>query len=245
MSRRIAVLVVLLAALAGAVSALPASLLGWAVARASSGQWTLVEEDGSFWQGSGQLAWHGAGGQDLPASRVSWRFEPVRLFRLHLAWQLEADGSRGRLWLAPGQLHAEALALRLPLAVLAQTTQWRDAGLSGNATLRVGALDYRKGQWQGGAELALDGVAARLSPLQPLGDYLLRAQADGSGFALELSSVVGPLKLSGSGHWQAGQGVRLQGLANASEQDAKLLRPVLLMLGTMQGPNQVSWHVGN
>jgi hypothetical protein len=57
--------------------------------------------------------------------------------------------------------------------------------------------------------------------------------------------MAGPLKLSGSGHWQAGEGLRLQGLANAAEQDAPLLRPVLLMLGTAQGPNQVSWHVGS
>lgn len=244
MSRRLGLAIGLVAALAGALSALPASLLGMALQRASGGQWRLVEEQGTFWQGRGQLAWHRADGQDLPGSRVSWRFEPVRLFRLRLAWQLAADGSSGRLWLGPGQLHAESLALRLPLAALTQGTQWRDAGLAGSATLHIGALDYRQGQWQGGAELALEGVAARLSPLAPLGDYVLRAQADGSGFALDLASVAGPLKLSGAGHWQAGQGLRLQGVASATEADAPLLRPVLLMLGPAQGPGQVSWRVG-
>jgi len=228
----------------GALSALPASLAGWALAKASGGKWSLQGQDGTVWQGSGQLAYQAQPGQWLPASRVGWRLQPAALLKMKLAWQVQADGNSGQVWLAPGRFGAQSLALSLPLPALTAGSPWQNAGLSGTAHLQVGELIRRSGQWRGAVTLQLVGVSAAIAPVKPLGDYMLSANAAGDGFALTLSSGDGPLKLSGSGRWQAGAGLRLVGEAQAGAQQAQALRPVLLLLGREAAPGRVSWQFG-
>lgn len=244
--KRSKVVIFSLALGAGVLSALPASLAGWALSQTSGGKWSLVQQDGTVWQGSGQLAYQSQPGEWLPASRVAWSFQPAALFKMKLAWQLQADGSQGRVWLAPGRFGAQALALSLPLqALVSDSSPWQRAGLSGTVRLQLSELVRRNGQWQGEATLRCIGISAKISPVKPLGDYVLNANAAGEGFALMLSSGDGPLKLSGSGQWQAGTGLKLAGEAEAGAQQAQALQPVLLLLGREVTPGRVSWQVGS
>jgi general secretion pathway protein N len=97
----------------------------------------------------------------------------------------------------------------------------------------------------GWATLHLTGVSAKISPVKPLGDYVLNANAAGEGFALTLASGDGPLKLSGSGRWQAGSGLKLAGEAEAGSPQAQALKPVLLLLGRELTSGRVSWQIGS
>lgn len=245
MRRRTAILIFTGAVAAGAISALPASLAAWALAQASGGKWSLVEQDGTLWRGSGQLAYQAQPGQWLPASRVGWRLQPAALIKMKLAWQIQANGSQGLLWLAPRSMGAQGLALSLPLQALTASSPWQRIGLSGAANLQLTELIRRNGQWQGAATLQLAGVSAAIAPVKPLGDYLLQANAAGNGLVLNLSSMDGALKLSGSGSWQPSKGLQLTGEAEAATEQAQALRPMLQLLGRETAPGKINWQIGS
>lgn len=235
-----------LACAIGMLSALPASLMSWGVAKASNDHWQLVNQQGTVWQGSGQLAYQRQPGEFLPASRMEWNFQPAALLKAKLAWQVQADGSRGRIWLAPRGMGAQSLALSLPLeSLLSASPQWQRVGLAGNVQLTLSELSRQKGQWQGAAVLHLNGLTAKISPVKPLGDYVLNANAAGEGFALALSSNDGPLKLSGNGRWQAGTGLKLAGEAEVGAKETQVLKPVMMLLGRETTPGRVSWQIGS
>ena len=90
---------------------------------------------------------------------------------------------------------------------------------------------------QGALALELRGVSSRVSTLPTLGSYRLSLQgpgAAGEAATLQLLTLDGALRLSGSGQW-AGSKLRFRGDAQAAEGQAPALANLLNIIGRRQG----------
>ena len=90
---------------------------------------------------------------------------------------------------------------------------------------------------QGALALELRGATSRVSTLPTLGSYRLSLQgpgAAGEAAALQLLTLDGALRLSGTGQW-AGAKLRFRGQAQAAEGQAPALQNLLNIIGRRQG----------
>lgn len=127
---------------------------------------------------------------------------------------------------------------------------WNTLQLGGVVRLASPGLTVESAQgrlsFSGHAELQLEGLSSRLSTLDTLGDYRLtidgQPQAGGSAL-LTLSTLKGPLLLTGSGQWgqggpaatPAGAGLHFRGEARADAGAEGALNNLLNVIGRRQG----------
>jgi general secretion pathway protein N len=240
--------------------AAPARWAAAAVERASGGHLLLADARGTVWQGSAVMVLTGGpGSRDASAlpGRLDWRLAPRLRGGPGLALQAEHGCCLTRpltVLLRPG---IGRIAIELP-ADDGWTGQWPSAWLVGLGTpwntlqpggvLRLRSqgltLESVQGRWRvdGAAELALDQLSSRLSPLPALGSYRLLLNADpaspGSA-TLTLTTTEGALQLRGDGRWDAG-GLRLRGEARAAAPaDEAALGNLLNIIGRRQGARSV------
>ena len=230
--------------------AAPARWLAAGVARATGDMMQLAEPQGSLWNGSARLLLTGgAGSQDRAAlpGRVQWRLRPA-LGGLNLAMTADCCTPTGPLALRVSLLWGGAR-----VALQDGQTQWPAALLAGLGTpfntlqpqgeLALAtqnlAAEWRAGRpsLTGGAELTLRHVSSRLSTLQPLGSYRVQLQG-GDAPAFTLSTLEGPLQLSGNGQW-VGARLRFSGEATAAPEQQAQLANLLNLLGRRQGDRAI------
>lgn len=227
------------------LASLPASLLDSLLAARSDGRWRLSAASGTLWQGRGQLVAQQRDGALLPMSTLEWRWQPRLLWQGLLSWQMLCDGEAGSLAVGWRQWQLHKLALQMPVAALAEwQPSWRAAAPGGYLQWQVDDLQWRDGRWQGAARVQWRAASTTLSPLQPLGSYVLDVAGEGEGLALRLGTQSGPLQVQGSGAWRPGQAVHLAGSAHAGNESGQqqALLPLLHMLGRPDG-DSVQWQL--
>lgn len=255
-SWRYAVLGSLLGLAVATVVWAPARWLAWGVAQASQGQVQLVDPRNGLWTGSAQLVLSGGSGsrdtQALPG-RLRWRIEPTRS-GLRLVWQAECCMDQA----ASLQVQAGLSTLRLqvddhrsqwPAALLTGLgAPWNTLQAEGQLQLHTQGLqlDWSQGRMQmrGQAQLDVQQLSSRLSPLKPMGSYRIHMAGTAEGTAtpsLQLSTLQGPLLMSGQGQW-IGQRLRFTGEASAQEGHEAALSNLLNIMGRRQGSRSLlSW----
>ncbi|MFO1326429.1 MAG: type II secretion system protein N [Rubrivivax sp.] len=234
----------------------PASWLAAAVARATDQRVLLADAGGSVWSGHAVLVLiGGSGSRDASAlpGRLRWTLGLARENRLKLELRLRhacCIDDQLRLRLEPG---FGRWRVSLPAGRMA-VGHWPAAWLSGLGTpfnsLQLGgwmnlssdglSVESVQGRWRvsGHAELDLNGVSSRLSPLDTLGSYRIVLGAGGAGAAegaeLRLATLQGPLRLSGNGQWVGGR-LRFRGEARADAGSEAMLNNLLNIIGRRQG----------
>jgi general secretion pathway protein N len=120
-------------------------------------------------------------------------------------------------------------------------TPWNTLQLGGLLQLASPGLRLQsvRGRLQldGALTLTLQGASSRLSPLPALGNYrltLTSQTAEGQAASLQLDTLDGALRLSGSGAW-TGTGLRFRGQATAAEGQSAALSNLLNIIGRRQG----------
>lgn len=120
-------------------------------------------------------------------------------------------------------------------------TPWNTLQLGGLMQLASPGLQLQSVQGRlrldGALSMELLGVSSRLSPLPALGSYrldLAGQAAAGDAATLQLQTLDGALRLSGSGSWTA-TGLRFRGEAQAAEGQAPALANLLNIIGRRQG----------
>ena len=233
-------LIVVLSAAATLLFCFPASWLGALVERQTGGRLTLGDAQGTLWRGSAFVG--GAAGGKGPVTpllpgRFVWRLSPLALLgtvdlRLEnpdaLAQPVDFRGGWSRWQLSPSALllPAEGLAgLGAPLNTLAPSGSMR---LSWTG-LEL-ALDQQQIAINGRTTLEMTDMSSRLAPVRPLGSYALALDWRGQQAALTLSSVKGPLLLSGSGNLNRGR-LNFSGQAEAAQGYDDVLANLLSLLG--------------
>ncbi|MEO6354567.1 MAG: type II secretion system protein N [Oxalobacteraceae bacterium] len=238
---------ILLWVLAGSISIavtvlayLPASWMAVLLEEQTAGRLTLGDAQGSLWNGSASIG--GAPGVRDPVTpllpgRFSWRLSPLLLLgqvRLQLEnpaaltqpVSVEGSWSQWQVSAAAVTLPAERLAgLGAPLNTIAPSGRMR---LSWD-TLQL-ARQGQKIDLQGRLRLDIEDIASRLSPIKPLGAYLVTMDWRGQSAQLVLKTVKGPLLLNGGGALENGR-LRFSGTAEAAAVDQEKLANLLNLLG--------------
>jgi len=140
------------------------------------------------------------------------------------------------------QVQASNSSSQWPAALLTGIgSPWDTLQPDGQLRLRTEALEL---QWaQGGmqmkglAELRVENLSSRLSPVKPIGSYQLQLRGTPEWTAnpnLQLSTLEGPLQMTGKGQWM-GARWRFTGEASAQEGDEAALANLLNILGRRQG----------
>ena len=129
-----------------------------------------------------------------------------------------------------------------PAAVLAGLgTPWNTVKAEGSLGLVTNglALAWREGRMTvaGRAELTALGLSSRLSTLKPMGSYRIILNG-GDTAALDLSTLEGSLRLSGSGRW-IGARLRFEGTASAAPEHEAALGNLLNIIGRREGARSI------
>lgn len=219
---------------------LPASWMAVLLEQQTAGRLTLGDAQGTLWNGSASVG--GAPGPRDPVTpllpgRFSWRLSPLLLLgqvRLQLEnpaaltqpVSIAGSWSRWQVSAAAVMLPAERLAgFGAPLNTIAP---------SGRMQLSWSALELaRQGpgiEMQGTLRLEIEDIASRLSPIKPLGAYLVTMDWRGQGAQLLLKTVKGPLLLNGGGAIQQGR-LQFSGTAEAAAGQQEKLANLLNLLG--------------
>jgi general secretion pathway protein N len=218
----------------------PATWVGSLVEQRTGGRLTLGDAQGTLWRGSAFVG--GAASGDSPVTpllpgRFSWKISPLALVGMvdlqlenseALAQPVSFKGGWSHWILSPSALllPAEGLSgLGAPLNTIAPSGSMR---LSWTG-LELSLLD-RQVSINGRTTLEMTDMASRLSSIRPLGSYALALDWAGQQAQLTLSSVKGPLLLSGKGSLNNGR-LRFSGQAEAAQGQEDALANLLNLLG--------------
>jgi hypothetical protein len=211
----------------------PAALAGWLLEAASAGALKMERPSGTLWAGTADFAIR-AGTQRFTIQNVSWVLEPGTLWRGELAARLsstgpnltgalEAGGSASDLWVRNAKLEIAAGPL------LSQIPGLSLYGPTGRLVIRSTALSLRPPAVSGSAALLLEHAQSRR--LGALGDYQVALEGENGGVQIRLTTLHGPLRLSGEGELTLGGQLRFHGSAIADEASRATLNPVLYYIG--------------
>lgn len=247
-------------ALVGVLLLAPARWAAWAALQASEGRVVLGDASGTVWAGQARITLTGGPGSrdalTLPGQlqwRLGWDALAARVTLRHtevmpapVSFKLQAGWAGWSLALLPSPSPQTGALAQWPAAWLAALgTPWNTLQPSGQLRLTSPGLSL---QWAQG-RLKLDGtlvmeaadMASRLSTLPRLGSY--RAVIQGGGTAVEtatlqLSTLDGPLQLSGTGQW-VGPRFRLRGEASAAPGQEAALQNLLNLVGRRDGARSI------
>lgn len=237
----------LLAALAASATALAMLPAAWIVpqfARASAGRVNLSDPQGSLWRGSATLML--SAGADARAAtilpgRIEWTtaFWPLVTGHVQMRMrQSEAmpepitlDASTAGATLSAGRLGAPASLL------VGLGAPFNTLDLQGNFRIEWTNLRLLGGNAYGQIALRLADAASRVSRVKPLGSYQAVIVATGADATLKLTTLKGPLQLSGDGQLSHGS-VSFHGVASAEPAAQENLAGLLNLLGPRIAPGQ-------
>ncbi|HYD76812.1 type II secretion system protein N [Ramlibacter sp.] len=227
----------------------PAQWLAARVAGATGGQVLLQDARGTIWNGSARMVLTGGpGSSDAAAlpSRLQWRLRPAATGAhvvlttecctpepLALDWRFGWNARTLRVADGRSQWPASLLT--------GLGTPWNTLQLEGQLDLRTESLllQWAEGRLSvaGQAVLTAERVASRLTTLRPMGSYKL-ALTGGDVPALRLSTLDGPLRLSGNGQWVASK-LRFTGEASAEPEREAALSNLLNIIGRRDGARSI------
>lgn len=234
-----------------------ATWLDWGFGQISQGRVALAEAEGTLWRGSGRLvlvdvaAQRDAMSQDrtgdlrrsslngvaLPG-RVQWHLSPwpLLLGRIDLGLRVEGMTREVRVQGHAARLSVSAGALSLPAVDLSRLgSPWSTLRPSGALSLRWDDLLIRPDGFDGKAAIELREASAAISPVNPVGSYRVDLAGQGLDTGVTLSTLQGPLRMTGSGRFNVRSGLRLTAEATADEQERLRLQSLLGLIGRREG----------
>ena len=218
----------------------PAAWLDYALEYQTGGRVALGDVQGSLWSGSAFIGVADSRNGDLTPvlpGRFVWHLSPILLLgqielvldnSAALKSSVHLSGNFRQIQVSPGavMLPSERLAgLGAPLNTLKPrgqiTLSWDTLNL---------AMENGMPSLDGAMKLTMQDMASALSPVKPLGTYLMTFVWHEQSAAIELKSVQGPLLLSGSGNLMQGH-LRFSGQAEAQDGQEDRLVNLLNLLG--------------
>jgi general secretion pathway protein N len=240
------VAVAALASAAVMLTLLPAAWITPQFAKQTRGHVNLVDPAGSLWHGSATLML--AAGSDMSAAtllpgRIEWRtaFWPLFTGRVRMVMRhseampdpITVDASLHGATVTPG-------AMAVPASLLSGLgAPFNTLDLQGD--VRLAWSDWRsfKQEAFGQMTVTLNDVSSRISLVKPLGSYRLLFQAQGTSSTLDLTTLKGPLMLTGNGNVSSAS-TSFHGTASAAPEARDNLAGLLNLLGRPSGPDTVT-----
>lgn len=219
---------------------LPPTWMDAALQRASRGTLAMTGTTGTLWRGEGSLQALLPSGEAVTLAPVSWKIAPAELLalKLHLLAQSARDNQPvlNATW-GLGETYIQEARLELPAALLGVLSPTlRAAGLSGQLTLQANDMRFGGNRAAGNAQAYWKAAGSSLSRIRPMGSYLLAFNGLENGLDFHLSTIRGPLTLTGSGIWRPGKPPGIRILAVPEESARQDLAPLLRMMGREVSP---------
>jgi general secretion pathway protein N len=230
----------------------PAQWVASAIAQATGDRIVLAEATGSVWRGQASVVL--SPGENAGIARIglpetlSWQLSPWKL----LTGTIDLTLSHPSALLQPLQLRADpagrvqllATTVRLPAALLAGLgapfNTIKPGGVIGLSWQR---LEIHRGRMQGDVVGEWQFASSALTTVAPFGSYRLLAEGGYPGTRLTLSTLSGPLELTGDGTIDEQGNFRFAGRARAqSGVDASTraqLAGLVLLLGRRDGDSAI------
>ena len=206
----------------------------------------LSAVSGTVWKGSAQAS--ATGDASGAGTRLQWHFLPARLVAGRLAFAVHASGpaleGEAEIARGPGELEARAVRARLDASRLAALVPllapWRPQG---TVTLEAPALAWDGRNARGRASAEWRDAALALTDVRPLGSYRVEARADGGPLELAVTTLQGPLAVSGRGTFAPPAALAFSGEARAEGSGDAALEPLLNLLGPRRadGARTLQW----
>ncbi len=231
------------------LSSAPAWLIAWGLQKTQYNQIVIHNPEGSFWNGKAstlQIAL--PSNPPAPAHAVAklalknlqWSWQPSRLFNGEIAWKISLDDPQATANAMVG-LGFSSVALRnakvdiaSPLLLQALQPNFPELELlkpTGTLTLAAEQFDIKQNQFNGKAQLEWRNAALAMSPVNPLGHYRADISASGTAAEFIVSTLSGPLKITGKGSAALKDGLKFSGSAQADPAQAANIEPLLNLMG--------------
>jgi general secretion pathway protein N len=245
-----------LAALGVLVWQAPASLADVALSQVTQGRVRLADASGTVWAGRGRVvladiadnvAERGAAhpltvpGVVIPGA-FTWRLAAWPLLVGVLDARIEHNSMRQPVLLTgrSGELRATPGALALPPVSLDRLgSPWNTIRPTGSLSVSWENVTLRSGRFDGRASIELSQAASALTPVRPLGAYRIDIVGSGAQAQVRMNTLSGPLRLEGSGTWDARSGLRFTAEARVEEPERARLLPLLGLLGRRDGDRTI------
>lgn len=244
----------LIAVVATLVWFAPAVMVDVAIDRATAGRLRLANTSGTFWEGRGRLVFADLMA-DAPTSNevtsdrtvvqglvlpgeVAWSFARLPLLLGVIDGNLKLDGMSAPLRLAGGVNVLRLSAGNLNLASMDLSrlgSPWNTIRPSALISLRWNELTIRQGLFEGKMTIELKDASSVLSPVQPLGSYQIDVSSNGPQADVTLSTLQGPLNLTGNGNWTSRAGLRFVAQASPDISERERLQAFLALVGRREG----------
>lgn len=185
----------------------PATLLGNAVAEASSGRIRLIDAKGTLWSGSATLALANAGRAPL-TRRTDWRLTPLGLLRGSIRWEIALHGASNRIpiELSPKGFRIGPADLMLqPDVLTAIVPSLAPLSLSGTFEIATDGIAFDRSEPHGTAAVLWRSAGSRHAGSDVLGNYRFLFTLKGRSIAMRAHTLDGPVMLTGDGTWTAGK----------------------------------------
>lgn len=232
----------------------PASMADWGLKVATHGRIRLADASGSIWLGQGKVVLVDVAtlavrdreqpdavlplpGVLIPGT-IRWNIQvlPLLIGRIQvlarhdsMTQPLEISGTFSRP-------HFSAGSIRLPNVSLARLgSPWSTVQPTASLALSWEPFEITNGAAHGLATIELRDVASALTPVRPLGAYRLDIDGRGNDTMLKMSSIEGPLRLSGEGVFNPGRGLHFTAWAEVDESERLKLAPLVRLLGRQEG----------
>ena len=219
---------------------LPTTWMDAVLQRASQGTLAMTSTTGTFWRGEGSLQALLPSGEVVTLTPVSWNIAPVELLALkvHIVALSTRDNKPVlNATLGLGETYIQEAKLELPAALLGVLSPTlRAAALSGQLALQANDVRFGGNRAAGKAQAFWKAAGSSLSRIRPMGSYLLDLNGQSNGLDFHLSTIRGPLTLTGSGGWRPGKPPDIRVTAVPEESAHQDLAPLLRMLGRETSP---------
>jgi general secretion pathway protein N len=251
-ARRWAIGGALAGGLVAAITYAPASWLADALFELSGERLLLADAQGSVWTGQAVVVLAGGpGSRDASAlpGRLQWKLRPSWRGMTLRARQACCLNGELKLELRPALSGFTLLLPPRPDGIGRWPARWLSGIGTPFNTLQLGGtlqlatpslltlqVVQGRARLSGTADLTLQGISSRMSPLDQLGSYklLVRGEEGGGGAQLNLQTLDGALRLAGDGQW-TGARLRFRGQADAAPGQEGALANLLNIIGKRQG----------
>ncbi len=194
------------------------------------------EANGTIWAGRARATLAPRAAAPIHIDAIAWRFKPSRLAAGRIAFDahLTANGATVRLEAARAWSHWEARDLQIhagagaivpwfPLA-----SAWHPGG---ELVVAAPRMQWDSREPRGEARIEWRNATLALSDVRPLGSYRLDWRSAGGPGAFSVSTLEGPLHVSGRGTTTPAGRIAFSGEASAEASAAKDLERLLDLLG--------------
>lgn len=229
----------------------PAAFADRALDQATAGRVRLAETDGTIWRGSGRLVLVDLGanegerrslaGVTVPG-RIDWnvRALPLLIGQVDAAIRIEGMTQPVRIQGDVDEIRISGGALALPSVELGRMgSPWNTLRPSGALSLRWENLLLKQGALEGRAQIELRDASSAMTPVRPLGSYRVEIVGQGGQADLSIQTLAGPLRLQGTGNFNARNGLRFTAEARPDAVEQARLQSFLGLIGRRDGDKTI------